>query len=209
MRPHPPRTAARLLAQAVLAVAPVVTAVTIVAAAGPAVAAPPPDHAPTVFAPAWDALVGRWLGAADADAPRDAPVPSSGAATFDYELDGRVLTRRHVTDLPAAHGRPALHHEDLMTIYPAPDGRNAEAMYYDSEGHVVHYAATWSTDERTLVFLAFPEEGTPRLKLTWHFDDVDTLAQVVEVAPPGGVVFRRFDGGTLHRVGIGEGPASK
>jgi hypothetical protein len=204
---HRSRTVVRLVASAALVVA-------ASASIGPAAVAatPQPEHAPTVFAPSWDALVGRWLDAVregDDTAARDAPVPSSGAATFAYELDGRVLLRRHVTDLPASHGRPALHHEDLMTIYPAPDGRNAEAMYYDSEGHVVHYAATWSTDERTVVFLALPEDGTPRLKLTWHFDDVDTLEQVVEVAPPGGVTFRRFDGGTLYRVGIGAAPLPK
>ncbi len=151
--------------------------------------AAPAEHPPTVFAPAWDALVGRWAG--------EGP---DGVATIGYELDGRILVRRHVADLPAGGGRPSSHHEDLMTIYPAPDGRNAEAMYFDSESHVVRYAATWSSDERTVVFLSFPEEGTPRLRLTWHFDEPGVLSQVIEAAPAGGVQFRRFEAGTLKRV---------
>ena len=65
---------------------------------------------------------------------------------------------------------------------------------------MVHYAATWASDERSVVFLSFPEDGAPRLKLTWHFDDADALSQVVEVAPAGTVAFRRFEAGTMRRV---------
>lgn len=168
------------------------------------------DHPPTVFAPPWDALVGRWEGViADRGAPEG--VAARETATIGYELDGRVLTLRQVSDVPAMQGRPPLHHEELMEIYPAPDGRNAEAMDFDSEGHVVHYAATWSSDERTVVFLSFPEDRAPRMKLTWQFVDADTLERRVEVAPNGSVAFKGYPAGVLRRQRLvpGAGAASQ
>jgi len=165
--------------------------------ASPASGAAPPgasERAPTVFAPAWDALVGRWIGIDDGR-----PGTASGATSFEYELDGRVLTRRNVVDYPGSNGRAGVHHEDLMTIHPAPDGRDAEAMYYDNEGHVIHYAATWSSDEHVLVMLSLPDAGAPRFKLTFTFEQFDRLAVVFEIAPPGSVEFRRYVGGTMRR----------
>lgn len=163
-------------------------------------AAPDAERAPTVFAPAWDALVGRWVDEPPAT-PRHStdPPAAEGRATIDYDLDGRVLVRRRTTDIPAMNGRPPLHHEEVMTIYPAPDGRNAEAMAFDNEGHVTHFAATWSSDERTLVLLSFPEERAPRVKLTWRFEDPDTLVQEIEAAPAGSVAFKRYDAGVAKR----------
>src|SRR5262249_47639053 len=101
------------------------------AADAPSAPLAPAARAPTAFAPVWDALVGRWLG----DGGTQDANGVKGATSFAYELDGRVLTRRNVADYPPAGGRAGRHHEDLMTIYPAPDGQHAEAMYYDNEGH--------------------------------------------------------------------------
>jgi hypothetical protein len=157
----------------------------------------PAERAPTVFAPVWDGLVGRWLGEGDTKDARGV----QGAASFAYELDGRVLTRRNVADYPPANGRAGLHHEDLMTIYPAPDGLHAEAMYYDNEGHVIHYAATWASDGRSVVLLSFPEENAPRFRLTWRFIGLDRLATDFDVAAPGSADFKRYAGGVLVRAG--------
>jgi hypothetical protein len=157
------------------------------------------ERPPVVFAPVWDSLVGRWLGQGDAASPAEGAV--TGAASFAYDLDGRVLVRRNVADYPATKGHAGLHHEDLMTIYPAPDGLHAEAMYYDNEGHVIHYAATWASDGRSLVMLSFPEDGAPRYRLTWRFAGLDKLALTFDVAPPGSTAFASYAGGVLQRAG--------
>ena len=141
------------------------------------------------FAPEWDALVGRWFG--------DGAPGTFASATFRYELGGRVLTRRGIARDAATGAR----HEDLMTIYPAPDGRGAEAMYHDRDGHVIHYAATWSHDGRSLVMLSVPEPGSPRYRLTWRLDDADTLVTSLEIAPPDTEAFAGHSGGTLMRTG--------
>ena len=157
------------------------------------------ERPPVVFAPVWDSLVGRWLGQGDAASPDKGGV--TGAASFAYDLDGRVLVRRNVADYPATKGHAGLHHEDLMTIYPAPDGLHAEAMYFDNEGHVIHYAATWASDGRSLVMLSFPEDGAPRYRLTWSFVGLDKLALKFDVAPPGSTAFASYAGGVLQRAG--------
>ena len=88
-----------------------------------------------------------------------------------------------------------------MTIYPAPDGLHAEAMYFDNEGHVIHYAATWASDGRSLVMLSFPEDGAPRYRLTWSFAGLDKLALKFDIAPPGSTAFASYAGGVLQRAG--------
>jgi len=165
------------------------------AADAPSAPLTPAERAPTAFAPVWDALVGRWLG----DGGTQDASGVKGATSFAYELDGRVLTRRNVADYPPAGGHAGRHHEDLMTIYPAPDGQHAEAMYYDNEGHVIHYAATWASDGRSLVMLSFPEDGAPRFRLTYRFVGLDRLAIDFDVAPPGTVDFKGYAGGVLAR----------
>jgi hypothetical protein len=144
--------------------------------------------AATSFAPEWDALVGRWFG--------DGTPGSFESAYFRYELGGRVLTRRGI-----AHDADGARHEDLMTIYPAADGRDAEVMYHDRDGHVIHYAVTWSADRRGLVLLSLPEAGAPRYRLTWRLDGADTLVTSLEIAPPGSEAFAGHSGGTLMRTG--------
>jgi len=157
----------------------------------------PGERPPPAFAPQWDAFVGRWRGEGDG-------LPwhgVGGAAIFAYELDGRVLTRRSVVDYPGEAGREGVHHEDLIQVYPAPGGIDAEAMYYDNEGHVIHYAATWTSDARTLVLQSLSEEDAPRYRQTWRFEDDDTLRLDFDVAGPGSAEFTHCASGTLRRIG--------
>jgi hypothetical protein len=147
------------------------------------------ETAASGFAPEWDALVGRWFG--------DGAPGIFASATFRYELGGRVLTRRGIARDAATGAR----HEDLMTIYPAADGRDAEAMYHDRDGHVIHYAATWSRDGRSLVMLSVPEPGSPRYRLTWRLADADTLATSLQIAAPDTEGFADHSGGILMRTG--------
>ena len=73
---------------------------------------------------------------------------------FAWDLQEKVLVRRNRAEYPAAQGRPAVLHEDLMVIYLADQSGPTRAIYFDSEGHVINYAASISEDGRTLTFLS-------------------------------------------------------
>ena len=102
-------------------------------------------------------LVGTWRGEGSGT-----PGQGSGTATFAFELDGRVLVRRSLSDYPAAAGRPATVHEDLMVIHPAPGGHGLQAIDFDNEGHVIRYGVTLVSGKSAAVFESEPSEKGPR-----------------------------------------------
>ncbi len=148
---------------------PSILALLLMAPLGAQTAAPKGD----AFAPA-RFLAGDWVGASDGK-----PGSPSGAASFRFELDGKVLVRRSHADYPAASGRPAAHHEDLLTVF-AESGQ-LKAFYVDNEGHVIRYLAAAVPGG-----VAFTSEGAPgpKFRLTYLQKAADTVTVRFEIAPP-------------------------
>src|SRR5579871_4037845 len=80
-------------------------------------------------------LMGEWTAAGS-------PAQGTGGFTFATELEGKILVRRNRAELPAAAGRPAGKHEDLMVLYRESGGKQVKAMYFDNEGHVIPYTVS-------------------------------------------------------------------
>ena len=57
-------------------------------------------------------------------------------------------------------------------------------MYFDNEGHVIHYGVTIDSAGKTAVFLSQPENGLPRYRLTYAAKAADSVTIKFEVAPP-------------------------
>lgn len=130
--------------------------------------------APDPFAPL-RFLLGTWAGEGGGR-----PGQASGEATFSLELGGHALVRRSWAETPAAPGRTASRHEDLLTVYPGAGG--LRALYVDNEGHVIHYVVTAVSDGA--VFLSEPGPG-PRFRFTYRRAGADTVALAFDIAPPG------------------------
>src|SRR5215831_7558904 len=79
-------------------------------------------------------LLGEWVGEGDGK-----PGQGSGGFSFATELDGKVLVRKNRNHIPAANGRPAATHEDLLVVYRGTDGKRNKAIYFDNEDHVIQY----------------------------------------------------------------------
>ena len=120
-------------------------------------------------------LAGDWVGEGDGK-----PGSSSGVASFRFELEGRALVRRSHADYPAANGRPAAHHEDLLTVFA--EGGQLKAFYADNEGHIIRYLAAPVPQG-----VAFTSEAAPgpRFRLTYLRGAADTVTVRFEIAPPG------------------------
>lgn len=125
-------------------------------------------------------LVGEWMGEGGGE-----PGRGSGGFSFAWDLHEKVLVRRNRAEYPATQGRPASSHEDLMVIYRDEGGGPTRAIYFDSEGHVIHYKATFSQDHRTLTFLSDADPASPRFRLSYTRGEGEVLRIQFEIAPPG------------------------
>ena len=120
-------------------------------------------------------LIGQWSASGAGQ-----PGAGSGAATFTRSLQDRVILRTSYAEYPAAGGKPASRHDDLMVIYAAGGGLRAD--YYDNEGHVIRYAVR-SPAPREAVFLSDPDGG-PRFRLSYKLEATGQLRGEFAIATP-------------------------
>src|SRR5579864_3522443 len=86
-------------------------------------------------------LMGEWVGEGDGQ-----PGQGKGRFSFAPDLQGKILVRKNRSDYPASAGRPAFSHEDIRIVYREDGGKEQKAIYFDSEGHVIHYRPAASAD---------------------------------------------------------------
>jgi len=105
---------------------------------------------------AW--LMGRWIG--------DGGGGQTGTGSFSFAPDagGQVIVRRNEAVYHAQGGAAPERHQDLMVIYHA--GPAVRAIYWDSEGHVIHYGLV-EADAAQVAFVSDDAEG-PRFRLTYR-----------------------------------------
>lgn len=143
----------------------------------------------------WNFLIGKWVGEGSGDAGQ-----GTGYSIFEKSLNGKVLIRKNRADYPATKDRPAYSHDDLMIVYFDPASKQPRAFYTDSEGHVIQYAATLSSDGNTLTFVSDPLPASPRYRLTYLRTKPDAMSLKFEVAPPGNPEqFQKFIEATLRK----------
>ena len=140
-------------------------------------------------------LIGNWSGEGQG-------VPGQAQARFSFapDLQGKILVRKHTADIQAAEGRPASTHEDLMVVYRDGASKATRAIYFDSEDHVIHYAATFTADKETITFLSDELPNQPRFRLSYTKRGEGRLAIKFEFAPPGKPgAFKTYAEGTAVR----------
>ncbi|HEY0785844.1 MAG TPA: hypothetical protein VGD62_08215, partial [Acidobacteriaceae bacterium] len=91
----------------------------------------------------------------------------SGLYTFQSELGGHILARHSSTD-PNCKGPVSFdcEHGDLLYIFEDGPGGALKAIYFDNEGHVIHYDVSTPT-ATTALFLSEPGPG-PKFRLTYE-----------------------------------------
>jgi hypothetical protein len=127
----------------------------------------------------WQPLIGTWKAEGKGN-------PGQGAGTFSFafDLQNKVIVRKSHTDYPAAEGRPAFAHDDLMIIYADEASHRFRADYFDNEGHVIRYAAEFSPDGKTVTFLSDPMPSQPTFRLVYAIASPAALGIKFEIAPP-------------------------
>jgi hypothetical protein len=108
-------------------------------------------------------LNGTWTAAAQGSAGAS----TSGTDAFRSELGGHVLARYSTKD--AGCKGPAsfdCEHADMLYVYEDAPGRPLKAIYFDNEGHVIHYDVT-TPKPAAAIFLSEPGPG-PRFRLEYE-----------------------------------------
>jgi len=98
-------------------------------------------------------------------------VKSTGTYTFRRELGGHILARRSTGD--AGCKGPATfdcEHGDLLYVYEEALGQPLKAIYFDNEGHVIHYDVSTPT-ATSVVFLSEASRPGPQFRLVYELKD--------------------------------------
>jgi hypothetical protein len=94
----------------------------------------------------------------------------NGTYTFKPELNHHLLARH--SGLSNCKGPKAYDckHSDLLYIYQEARGQPLSALYFDNEGHVIHY--TVSTPEATTaLFVSEASASGPQFQLIYQLKD--------------------------------------
>ena len=125
----------------------------------------------------WDAkTVGGSAGAA-----------GSGTYSFQLELRDRILARH--TSSAGCKGPTSFdcEHGDLLYVYQDAAGQPYRAIYFDNEGHVIHYDVSIPSSS-SVVFLSSPSQPGPQYRLSYELKGA-TMFGKFQMRAPGQAEF--------------------
>ena len=113
-------------------------------------------------------LEGSWEAATQGGT---AGAKATGAYTFSPELNRHILAR-HTSEGKACSGPDDFNcdHHDLLYVYQESGAEPVKAIYFDSEGHVIHYLVT-TPEANKAVFLSEATQAGPRFRLSYELKD--------------------------------------
>lgn len=147
---------------------------------------------PAATAPAtesWSALSfleGTWEAkTTDPEGPH-----TRGRYTFVRELDGHILAR-HDTNDPGCKAPASFdcQHGDLLYIFQNAPGQPLQAIYFDNEGHTLHYDITTPT-RTSVIFLSQPGPG-PQFRLVYELKGT-VMTGKFQMRIPGGADWHSY-----------------
>ena len=140
-----------------------------IAAQAPAASQPGPFKALAFLEGTWQATA---QGAATA----------SGRYTFQTELGDHILAR-HSTSDPNCKGPATFDcaHGDLLYVFQEAPGQPLKAIFFDNEGHVIHYSVATPTPS-TAIFLSEPGPG-PQFRLVYELKGASMSGKFQMLAP--------------------------
>jgi hypothetical protein len=112
-------------------------------------------------------LIGSWEAKTTGGV---AQAQASAGYSFRLELRDHIMARHSRSGACSAPDDFDCQHSDLLYIYPTGNGSAFEAIYFDNEGHVIHYGVT-TPKPGTVVFLSDPAQPGLQYRLSYTFLD--------------------------------------
>ena len=148
------------------------------------------DRALSASADPWKALAfleGSWDAHTQAGS---AGAQGNGMYTFKPELRNHVLVRS--SESYAACKGPAsfdCEHNDVLYVYQETKNQPLKAIYFDNEGHVIHYDVS-TPDAKTAVFLSAASSG-PQFRLVYELKNA-VMSGKFQVRMPGQAEWKSY-----------------
>ncbi len=132
-------------------------------------------------------LVGTWEAKTTGG---NAQAQGTGTYTFQLELKDHVLARHSGYASCKGPGDFNCEHGDLLYIYPEGPGPAMRAIYFDNEGHVIHYSVT-APKPGTAVLESDVAQPGPQFRLVYELDG-DLMSGKFQIRMPGKVDFATY-----------------
>ena len=129
-------------------------------------------------------LLGKW----DAEGGGQ-PGSGVGAFSFDAELDGHIVVRHNYAQYDKG-AEAGTRHDDLLIVYLESSKDGPHAIYFDSEGHVIHYGVTTPKPD-AVVFESDPSQPGPRYRLAYALKNAK-LEGTFEVADSSSAPYKTY-----------------
>jgi hypothetical protein len=145
---------------------------------------------PTSVTDSWKALSflqGSW----EAKATGGQGVSTTGTYTFRSELRDHILARHSMSDSgckgPAGYD---CDHGDLLYVYQDAPGQGLKAIYFDNEGHVIHYNVS-TPDATTAIFLSDGSQPGPQFRLMYELKGA-AMSGKFQIRMPGQAEWKSY-----------------
>jgi hypothetical protein len=96
-----------------------------------------------------------------------AEVSALGSYTFRKELGGHVLARHSSASGCKGPADFDCEHGDLLYVFQDAPGQALQAIYFDNEGHVIHYGVS-TPSAGTVIFLSEASVSGPQFRLVYE-----------------------------------------
>jgi hypothetical protein len=132
-------------------------------------------------------LIGTWEATTHGGSAQAAVF---GTYSFLPELRNHILARHSTNSGCTGPDAFDCAHGDLLYVYQDPGSQSYKAIYFDNEGHVIHYDVLTPTTT-TAVFLSNSSRPGPQYRLTYELKSV-TMSGKFEMRMPGQTEFKAY-----------------
>ena len=128
-------------------------------------------------------LIGHWVSPMSGEPGEGV----AGSSTFTFELDRNIILRKGRAEFAPRPGeKVGLVHDDLLIIFQEQEESFVRAIYFDNEGHTLHYTVSFPEKGEGAIFETDPTRPGPRFRLVYSTDHKGDLWSDFQVGVPGG-----------------------
>jgi hypothetical protein len=132
-------------------------------------------------------LIGTWEARTQGGS---AGAAGSGTYSFKTDLRDHVLARHSSTTGCKGPTDYNCEHGDLLYVYPDAIAKSYKAIYFDNEGHVIHYEVSTPTPT-TATFLSNPSQPGPQFRLSYELKG-STMYGKLQMRMPAQTEFKSY-----------------